>query len=146
MHLFLYFWCFPWISVNNPCACLHSSGLWDLKRLWDPLGVKDSCEPSCGCCNLNLGPQQECQMFLTTEPSLQLLFLIKKKKIFGLKRCLSGQEHLLLLQRTQVQLPAPIATLNSSTRGLNTLFWAPWAPHVHGAETYMQAKTHIYIK
>ena len=33
--------------------------------------VIDSCEPSCGCWELNMGPQEEQPVHLTAEPSLQ---------------------------------------------------------------------------
>ena len=36
--------------------------------------VTNSCELPCGCWELNPGPLQEQQVFLTTEPSLQPLF------------------------------------------------------------------------
>jgi hypothetical protein len=29
---------------------------------------------------------------------------------------------------------------NSSSRGSNALFWPLWTQHIHGAETYIQAK------
>jgi len=45
----------------------------------------------------------------------------------GLERWLRGKEHLLFLQRTQVQSPEPISWLtticNSSTKSFDTLFW-----------------------
>jgi hypothetical protein len=34
-------------------------------------GVTDSCEPPCGCLELNLGPLEEQSVLLTAEPSLQ---------------------------------------------------------------------------
>ena len=42
-------------------------------------GVTDSCEQPCGCWELNLGPLEEQEMLLTTEPSLQTQNLILKK-------------------------------------------------------------------
>ena len=38
--------------------------------------ITDGCEPPCGCWELNSGPLEEQAMLLTTEPSLQPLFLI----------------------------------------------------------------------
>ena len=36
-------------------------------------GVKDGCEPLCGCWEWDLGPLEEQPVLLTTEPSLQFL-------------------------------------------------------------------------
>ena len=36
------------------------------------IGVKDGCEPPCGCRELNPGPLEEQPVLLTAEPSLQL--------------------------------------------------------------------------
>jgi hypothetical protein len=35
-------------------------------------GTRDSCEPLCGCWETNPGPLEEKQVFLITEPSLQI--------------------------------------------------------------------------
>ena len=40
--------------------------------------ITDGCEPPCGCWDLNSGPLEEQSVFLTTEPSLQPLFLLFK--------------------------------------------------------------------
>lgn len=37
-------------------------------------GIEDSCEPPCGCWDVNLGPLQEHQVVLTIEPSFQPLY------------------------------------------------------------------------
>ena len=56
-------------------------------RTWDPPGtrVKDSCEPPCGCWELNLCPLEEQPVLLTAEPSLppQDSSLYKKSEIRG---------------------------------------------------------------
>lgn len=51
------------------------------KWVLDPLKLKlhtCSCEQSCGYWELNSGPLQEQQVFLTTNPSLQSLFILLK--------------------------------------------------------------------
>jgi hypothetical protein len=37
--------------------------------------IMDDCEPLCGCWDLNSGPSEKQSVLLTTEPSLQPLFL-----------------------------------------------------------------------
>jgi hypothetical protein len=64
----------------------------------------------------------------------------------GAREALSGQELLLLLQRTWTWLPAPrwlLTICNSSFRGSDALFWPPWVLHAQG--TY-SGKIHIKIK
>lgn len=65
---------------------------------------------------------------------LQTLLLHERKKNMGLKRWLSGYEHLLIIQRTQVQLPAPLLDASRLiipvSRGL-TAFSGFWAHLVH---------------
>ena len=43
---------------------------------WAPDLITDSCDPTCGCWELNSGPLEEQAMLLTTEPSLQSKLLI----------------------------------------------------------------------
>jgi hypothetical protein len=56
-----------------------------LKRLSKTLEleVTDGCEPSCGCKKLSLGPLQEQQVLLTSEPSLQPHGRLLKKLDFS---------------------------------------------------------------
>jgi hypothetical protein len=51
--------------------------------VWDPLEleVTDSCEPPCGCWELNPGPLEEQPVVLTIEPSLQLNISVFSFKI-----------------------------------------------------------------
>jgi hypothetical protein len=44
----------------------------------------DGCEPPCGCWDLNSGPSEEQSVLLTTEPSLQPLYLRILKMELGL--------------------------------------------------------------
>lgn len=55
-------------------ACRHStcipSAFGSQRWFWSPgTGVKDGCEPPCGCCAWNLGPQQEHQGVLDIFPT-----------------------------------------------------------------------------
>lgn len=59
----------------------------------------------------------------------------------------SRAEHLLLLQRTRIWLPALLLgksklPVNSSFKGSSTLFWTLWAPTPMGVCTHMC--THMY--
>lgn len=57
------------ICVHNICVCLVPKG--DRRVHWNPgAGVTDSCEPLCGCWELNFDPLQEQPVLLTTDPSL----------------------------------------------------------------------------
>jgi hypothetical protein len=47
------------------------------------IGVTDSCEPPCGCWELNSEPLEEQSVLLTTEPSLQPLSLIFNFVLFA---------------------------------------------------------------
>jgi hypothetical protein len=46
-----------------------------MKRASDP--ITDGSEPPCGCWDLNSGPLEEHSVFLTPEPSLQLIIYFK---------------------------------------------------------------------
>ncbi|KAM7326927.1 hypothetical protein ACRRTK_013294 [Alexandromys fortis] len=41
--------------------------------------ITDGCEPPCGCWELNSGPLEEQSVLLTSEPSLQPLFVILRQ-------------------------------------------------------------------
>lgn len=58
------------------CKCIYAlcvpGPLGVRERHWIPLtGIKNSCEPLCGCWGLNLDPFQEHQVLLINEPSFQ---------------------------------------------------------------------------
>jgi hypothetical protein len=63
----LYAWC-PW----RPEEGIRSPGT----------GVADDCEPLCGYWELNPGPFEEYTVFLTMDPSLQLLDQLVKRFIY----------------------------------------------------------------
>jgi len=73
MHFFSYVYeCF-YLYV---CMHVHPVCAWCLRRSEEGIrspgtGDKEGCEPPCGFWELNLGPLQEQQVLLTTEPSLQ---------------------------------------------------------------------------
>ena len=52
---------------------LHTRCHWRLDKDVRSSGIRiiDSCELSCGCLELNLGPLQEQQLILSSEPTLQ---------------------------------------------------------------------------
>ncbi|EDL91225.1 rCG56442 [Rattus norvegicus] len=64
-------------SAKNPLFCsgldtmVHCSCLQTHQKKASDL-ITDSCEPPCGCWDLNSGPLEEQSVLLTIEPSLQL--------------------------------------------------------------------------
>jgi hypothetical protein len=74
--------------------------------------------------------------------------LREKKTQHRQERWLSSKEHLLLLQRTQVQYPTPTwyftTNCNSSTWGSKTLFCLPWAAGTHYAQRSCTENTQIH--
>lgn len=66
-----------------------------------------------------------------------------ESKLLGLDRWLSGQEHLLFIQKTWVSLSALtwwfVSIHNSRSRGSDVHFWPLWAPSLHVA----QVKTYL---
>ena len=69
---YFYFIClsvWPTYNVSAPLLCNACGGQ---ERVSDPL-EPDSLLAACGCLELNPGPLREHLVFLTTEPSLQLL-------------------------------------------------------------------------
>lgn len=65
--------CSSCMYVRAPYACLVPEKA-RRKTQVPQTGVKDSCELVCGCWQSNQSPLEEQPMFLTTEPSLQLIF------------------------------------------------------------------------
>jgi hypothetical protein len=62
--------CFACMSVCAPPKCLVPTEARSYYQRAPGTGVKDGCEPSCGCWELNPGPLQEQFIFLAAELSL----------------------------------------------------------------------------
>ena len=68
---------FPIYLFMRMGFCLHTACVQFLQRpqggsrLLPGTGVRDGCEPSCGCWKLNLGPLEEQLVLLAAELSLQ---------------------------------------------------------------------------
>lgn len=62
------------ISILPACMSawhMHSECLQKLEDIRSPeTGARESCEPLCGCLELDPGPLEEQQLILTTDPSL----------------------------------------------------------------------------
>jgi hypothetical protein len=51
--------------------CKYTVAVFQTLQKWASDLFMDSCEPSCGCWELNSGPSEEQSVLLTSEPSLQ---------------------------------------------------------------------------
>jgi hypothetical protein len=74
------------------CLSGHHMHVWCLQRSEDPAtGVANSCEPPCGCWELNLSPLKEQPVIVTAEPSQPHLFLFLMVRVTFLELVLLGQ-------------------------------------------------------
>lgn len=78
-------YCFMCMSVLSECMSVrHMTAWWPQipEEGIRSIGIAGSCQPSCGCWELNLGPWKS-SVLLNIEPALQPYFLLLKSFVFG---------------------------------------------------------------
>ena len=118
--------------------CVKERLAWVLMPTYQMSGVSLSC-----------GNQLYLQHSVSKEWNSHWMKVMIKLECGGLSRCLSGQEHLLLLQKSQILFPASMWWLTSlhdaNFKGSDPFLWPLQAPGTHMVHIHIcRQNTRIY--